>query len=76
MIGQGTEVRIYRSLKPNKKMCEGCHCDFYNNKNPWGIKECWHFKDAKVADKKFYPNFNCTDAQMLTVKKTLNCFRY
>lgn len=33
---------------PDKKYCIGCDSDFYNGKNSLGIKECWHFKNAKV----------------------------
>lgn len=29
--------------------CNGCHNDFYNGKNPMGIKECWSLKTAKVV---------------------------
>ena len=33
----------------DKKYCSGCRNDFYNDKNPYGIKECWHLKKAKVV---------------------------
>jgi len=32
-----------------KKYCVGCDSNFYNGNNPLGVKECWHFKDAKVV---------------------------
>ena len=32
----------------DKKHCVGCIEDFYNGKNPPGVKECWMLKDAKV----------------------------
>ena len=54
VVGYGKTIRVYKSLKPKKSMCQGCHCDFYNGENPYGIKECWHYKDAKVADAEFY----------------------
>jgi len=28
--------------------CHGCEDDFYNDKNPYGVKACWSLKDAKV----------------------------
>jgi len=31
--------------------CIGCDEDFYNGKNPYGVKECWHLKDAKLVTK-------------------------
>ncbi|HXI85307.1 MAG TPA: hypothetical protein VNL17_14595 [Verrucomicrobiae bacterium] len=27
--------------------CQGCEEDFYNGKNPYGVKQCWHLKEAK-----------------------------
>jgi len=33
-------------------MCSGCSEDFYNDHNPYGIKECWNLKTATVALKK------------------------
>lgn len=32
----------------DKKHCVGCDNNFYNGNNPLGIKECTHFKDAKL----------------------------
>lgn len=32
--------------------CKGCHSDFYNDKNPMGIKECWSLEDAELMWKK------------------------
>ena len=32
-----------------KKDCVGCEQNFYNGNNPYGIAECWHFKDATVV---------------------------
>src|SRR5438128_47461 len=33
----------------DKKHCAGCEDDFYNGKNPLGVKECWSLKDAEVV---------------------------
>lgn len=30
------------------KHCAGCQDDFYNGHNPYGIKECWMLKTAKL----------------------------
>ena len=35
--------------KPHKTLCIGCRDDFYNGKNPMGIKECWMFKAARIV---------------------------
>lgn len=29
--------------------CLGCRDDFYNDKNPMGIKRCWGLKTAKMV---------------------------
>jgi len=37
-------------MKENQKQyCAGCRQDYYNHANPQGVKECWHFKDAKIV---------------------------
>ena len=41
-----------KSRKITKQDCNGCNDDFYNGNNPYGIKECWCFKDAKMVMKK------------------------
>lgn len=35
-------------MKKSKAMCAGCEDDFYNDKNPYGVKECWSYKTAEV----------------------------
>lgn len=37
---------------PKKNYCSGCHDNFYNGQNQYGIKVCWHLKDARVVSKK------------------------
>jgi hypothetical protein len=34
-----------------KDNCRGCRDDFYNDRNPLGVKECWMFKAAKLVDR-------------------------
>jgi len=36
----------------DKKHCLGCNEDFYNDKNPYGIKVCWNLRDAKLIMRK------------------------
>jgi hypothetical protein len=31
------------------EMCRGCVDDFYNGRNPLGVKRCWSFRDAQVV---------------------------
>ena len=57
-----------------KKYCSGCRDDFYNGKNPYGIKECWSLKDAVMVLKKEVhvdqrPPWN------QKAKRFLSCFR-
>ena len=73
VVGYGKTIRIYKSLKPIKAMCQDCSDDFYNGHNPMGIKECWHFRDAKVVDAEFYISIH--SVQPTLIKKTLSCYR-
>jgi len=34
------------------KHCSGCRNDFYNDKNPMGIKRCWSLDTAELVLKK------------------------
>ncbi len=31
------------------KYCAGCRNNFYNDKNPLGVKQCWSLKAARVV---------------------------
>lgn len=37
------------TLREDEKLatCVGCRDDFYNDKNPLGVKRCWSLKSAK-----------------------------
>ncbi len=32
-----------------KDPCLGCEDDFYNGKNPLGVKKCWHRESARMT---------------------------
>ena len=36
--------------KPEKTvaLCAGCRDDFYNDHNPYGVKQCWSFESAII----------------------------
>lgn len=57
------------------KFCVGCEDDFYNGKNPYGVKECWAREGAKRESYKLIP----VDMQppYLTIKsvKLPTCYR-
>ena len=59
----------------DKTLCRGCDSNFYNGNNPLGIKECWHFKDAKVVT--YYRigvHTPCDRKENFTKVRVLNCF--
>lgn len=35
------------------KLCQGCENDFYNDKNPLGVKRCWSLEGAVLVHKRF-----------------------
>lgn len=35
-----------------KENCCGCEDDFYNDHNPYEVKECWCFEDAYMMKRK------------------------
>lgn len=74
MHGFGTIVRLYKLIKPRKKMCSGCTDDFYNGRNPYGVKECWMFKDAQVVDKIGHSSIHVCGGPDTKKIKTLNCW--
>lgn len=72
--GSGTIVRLYKSLRPNKSMCDGCRNDFYNGNNPYDVKECWSFKDAQVVDKVGHSSIHVCGGPDTKMVKTLSCW--
>jgi hypothetical protein len=74
--GHGSITREYncRSVKPEKRMCQGCRDDFYNGKNPYGVTECWGFKTARVVDKVGHSSIYVTGGIDGKMTKTLSCF--
>lgn len=72
--GHGSITREYRSEKPEKRMCQGCRDDFYNGHNPYGVKECWGFKSARVVDKVGHSSIHIVGGPDGKMTKTLSCF--
>lgn len=58
----------------SKNDCIGCKDDFYNGKNPYNIKECWRFKDAKFVKRKRV-NINQRPPWNQKPVKVLNCYK-
>ena len=55
-------------------MCRGCREDFYNDHNPYGIKECWNLKKATVEIKKEV-HVDQVPPWKNKPRKFLSCFR-
>ena len=54
--------------------CQGCRDNFYNDNNPYGIKECWNLKDAKVVWKKCVP-YTLVPPWTMKAERVLSCYR-
>jgi len=57
-----------------KEYCQMCHNNFYNGNNPYGVKECYSFKDAKVVWKK-QVHINQMPPWKQKAIRVLNCYR-
>ena len=59
----------------DKRLCLGCDSNFYNGNNPFWIKECWHFKDAKVVTRyRIGVHTPCDRKENFTKVQILDCF--
>jgi hypothetical protein len=56
------------------RYCAGCHCDFYNGKNPYNVKECWSLDKAKLVLKKKVSMSQVPPWNQVPVK-VLDCYR-
>ena len=62
------------SKTEKRKMCSGCHSDYYNSNNEVGIKECWSLATAKVVKRFRIGWWRTPDSKdAFTEVKTLNC---
>jgi len=58
------------------RQCAGCEDDFYNGKNPYGIKECWSFKKAELVVRYRIGTWTQpTESGAFTKVKVPNCYR-
>jgi hypothetical protein len=37
------------------KHCSGCEDDFYNGRNPYGVKQCWSLEKAQLVPRLLIP---------------------
>lgn len=57
-----------------KDLCRGCHHDFWNHDNRFGIRECWSFSDADVVTR-WRIDSNCVpdNQEAFSQVTTLDC---
>lgn len=56
-------------------LCVGCHNNFYNGNNPYGIKRCWMLDSAKPVKAKFVGIDDRPPWDTQPIEDTLNCHR-
>ena len=56
-------------------LCAGCHNNFYNGNNPYGIKVCWMLESAKPVQMKFVGMDDRPPWDSQPVEDTLSCYR-
>ena len=61
-----------KTKKEKKQMCTGCEDNFYNDQNPYSIKECWHLENARVVKLKKV-NINQAPPWKQEPVEVLNC---
>ena len=59
----------------NKSYCNGCSENFYNNNNSLGVKECWHFKKAKLVSRIMVGNWENPPYKNKRIIAIPNCYR-
>ena len=57
-----------------KEHCNGCESNFYNGNNPFGVEECWHFKEAKLVKRIMIGHWESPPYKDKKVINKLNCF--
>jgi hypothetical protein len=60
--------------KKTKDLCVGCHDNYYNNAVTSNTGECWSYKSARIARKKFVP-IDMRPPWDLPIITTLSCHR-
>lgn len=45
----GVVARTREELRDLLETCRGCEDDFYNNRNPHGVKQCWSLESAELV---------------------------
>ncbi len=64
-------------MDANQKLalCAGCHNNFYNGNNPYGIERCWSLKSAEPVEAKFVHMNDVPPWDRQPVEDTLSCYR-
>lgn len=57
------------------KHCRGCRDDFYNDKNPYGVKRCWGLATAEIVTRYRIGTWTQpTQSGAFTKVRVFNCF--
>lgn len=67
-------IRAADAKDAKRAHCRGCTENFYNGNNSLGVKECWHFKDAKLVSKKMVHLAQVPPWNQQPIK-VLSCYR-
>jgi hypothetical protein len=59
----------------DKRRCIGCKDDFYNDKNEYGISECWHLKSMEFGKFKLIPITLNPPYNHIKLQKLPKCYR-
>jgi hypothetical protein len=70
-----TKIGLYERKIKKLSLCSGCSENFYNGNNPYGIRECWRLKSARIVKAKFVPMSMVPPWTGLQIVKTLSCHR-
>lgn len=57
-----------------KSMCSGCRDNFYNGGNPYGVAECWSYKDAQVVKRVMIHRDQAPPYRNVKPRETLSCW--
>lgn len=60
-------------MEKTKAFCIGCENNFYNDNNPYNVKECWSYKSAKLV-KKRKVHINQVPPWKQPLKDYLSCY--
>lgn len=74
------DTPITPELREKMKSCSGCTEDFYNDKNPYGVKMCWSLPTAQIQtrhrismDAPMHRRSNYQEVQVFNCRRERGC---